>query len=89
MSVSLNAAFEEGLDEAQDYVTELKMRTGFSPDEEVLVAGAVRTEEYDYFAMQVIRHVVLRNRDHDPASGTHEFTDWDALSARIARFVSS
>ena len=39
LSVSLNAAFPEGLEEAQDYVDEMKMRTGFEPDDELLVAG--------------------------------------------------
>ena len=43
LSVSLNAAFEEGREEAQDYLDEMKMRTGFHPKHEALVAGAVKT----------------------------------------------
>lgn len=86
LSVSLNAAFGEGREEAQEYVTELKMRTGFEPDSEMLVAGAVRSSEYDYFAMQVIRHVVLRGRKADD-SGEHEFTDWEALAAGVEKFL--
>lgn len=87
MSVSLNAAFPEGREEAQEYVVEMKMRTGFEPDAEMLVAGAVRTDHYDYFAMQVVRHVVLRNRDYDPKAGAHEFTDWQAISSEVAGFL--
>ncbi len=87
MSVSLSAAFPEGLSEAGNYVTELKMSTGFTPDAEMLVAGAVRIGEYDYFATQVIQHVVLRDRDYDLSAGEHEFTDWQAVSSEISKFL--
>lgn len=87
MSVSLSAAFPEGLDEAKDYVEEMKMRTDVAPDAELLVAGAVKTSEYDFFAMQVVRYVVLRGRDYDPDAGEHEFTDWNAISAAVDRFL--
>ena len=87
ISVSLSAAFSEGLEEANAYVIEMKMRTGFTPDVELLVAGAVRTNRYDYFATQVIRHVVLRGRDYDPLAGEHEFTDWQSLASKISKFL--
>ncbi|NNE51675.1 MAG: protoporphyrinogen oxidase [Sulfitobacter sp.] len=89
LSVSLNAAFPEGLEEAGEYLTEMKMRTNFTPDHEMLVAGAVRTGHYDYFAMQVVRHVVLRGRDVDPEAGEHEFTDWDAVGAQVGAFLET
>lgn len=88
VSVSLSAAFDEGQEEAQEYVTELKMRTGLEPDAQALVAGAVRSDRYDYFATQVVRHVVLRDRSYDPTEGTHEFTDWDALAATLRAFAA-
>jgi menaquinone-dependent protoporphyrinogen oxidase len=87
LSVSLNAAFPEGLEEAQDYLTELKMRTEFEPDQELLVAGAVRSDRYDYFSMQIVRHVVLRDRPFDPTEDGHEYTDWKAVSSAISRFL--
>jgi menaquinone-dependent protoporphyrinogen oxidase len=87
ISVSLNAAFPEGREEAGEYVVEMNMRTGLKPDVELLVAGAVRTDRYDYFAMQVLQHVVLRDRDYVPKPGGHEFTKWDALSKDIANFL--
>lgn len=87
ISVSLNAAFPEGLEEAGEYVIEMKMRTGLAPDAELLVAGAVSTSHYDYFAMQVVRHVVLRDRDYDPGAGAHEFTDWEVLASQISKFL--
>lgn len=88
LSVSLSAAFPEGMDEAREYLVEMEMRTGFAPDAEALVAGAVRSRQYDYFATQLIRHVVLRDRDFDSASGEHEFTDWDALRDTVIGFLN-
>jgi menaquinone-dependent protoporphyrinogen oxidase len=87
VSVSLSAAFPEGLEEAGEYVTELKMRTNFTPDAEALVAGAIRPSHYDYFATQVVRYVVLRDRDAEADKDEHEFTDWDALADRVSEFL--
>ena len=87
LSVSLSAAFPEGIEEAREYVIEMKMRTGLVPDAEALVAGAVRTNRYDYYATQVVRHVVLRGRDFDPSVGEHEFTDWRALEVELSSFL--
>ncbi len=88
LSVSMSAAFPEGLDEAQDYVDEMKMRTGLVTKSDVLVAGAIRSREYDYYASQVLRHVVLHNRDFDPDTEEHEFTDWAQLDKAVSQFVS-
>ncbi len=54
ISVSLKAAFEDGLEDAQDFLTEMKMRTGFSAMRQLLLAGAVRQGSYDYFASQIL-----------------------------------
>ncbi|NNE80850.1 MAG: protoporphyrinogen oxidase [Silicimonas sp.] len=87
LSVSLSAAFPEGMKEAHEYVVEMKMRTGLDPTAEVLVGGAIRTHRYDYYAQQVLRHVVLRGRDYDPGQSEHEFTDWDAIRMEVTRFL--
>lgn len=89
LSVSLNAAFPEGREEAEDYLLEMKMRTGVEPDAELLVAGAVRTGEYDYFAKQVVQYVVMRGRDYDRQAEVHEFTDWDALAGAVDGFLAA
>ena len=89
LSVSLSAAFPEGHEEAQDYLDEMKMRTGLMPDAEALVAGAVQVAKYDYFAMQVVRFVVLKGRDVDMSAPSHEFTDWDALRDTVAAFLGN
>ncbi|MBW4710419.1 protoporphyrinogen oxidase [Roseobacter sp. YSTF-M11] len=89
LSVSLSAAFPEGLAEAREYVVEMNMRTEMTPDRELYVAGAVRTSQYDYYARQVLRHVVLRGKDFDPGVDEYEFTDWDALAKDVSSFVAS
>ena len=89
LSISLSAAFEDGQDEAQDYLDEMKMRTGFTPGAEACIAGAVRSSSYDYFAAQVVKHVVLRNRDYDPTAQEHEFTDWEALASLVSDFAKA
>lgn len=89
ISVSLKAAFPEGMAEAQDYLKEMEMRTDFEPDFRALTAGAVRTSSYDYFESQVVQHVALDGRDVDLVNGVHEFTDWDKLHADVAEFISA
>ena len=87
LSVSLSAAFAEGFEEADDYATEMEMRTGFKPSSRLLVAGAIRKGQYDYYASQVLRHIVLRGREVDTSQSEHEFTDWDAISTSVAKFL--
>jgi menaquinone-dependent protoporphyrinogen oxidase len=87
ISVSLKAAFPEGLEEAQDYLTEMEMRTDFKPDKEILAAGAVRTGSYGYFENQVVQNVVLGDRNVDLVDGVREFTDWDTLGTEIDLFL--
>lgn len=87
ISVSLSAAFPDGREDAQDYLDDMKMRTRFKPDEEMLVAGAIRGSSYDYFARQVVRYVVLKDRNFEPTVSEHEFTDWGALGERVTSFL--
>lgn len=89
ISVSLKAAFPEGMEEAKDYLTEMEMRTGFDPDVDVLMAGAVRTETYGYFESQVVKNVALAGREVDLIDGVREFTDWDALGEKTDSFLHS
>ncbi len=88
LSVSLSAAFPEGIAEAEDYVVEMNMRTELAPDVTLLVPGAVQEGAYDYYAQQVLKQVVLRNREFDPAKVTgHEFTDWEAIRSGLHAFL--
>ena len=88
ISVSLKAAFPDGIEEARDYLTEMKMRTGFEPTTEILVAGAVQSGSYDYFQRQIVQFVALEGHELDPSDGPHEFTDWDDLADQLQRFLT-
>ena len=90
LSVSLSAAFKGGLDEAQAYVDSFTEYTEWKPTRTLLVAGALRYEEYDYFMEQIVQHVVLEGRDVDQEKeGDREFTDWEALMTAVDDFVNS
>jgi len=89
ISVSLGAAFPELLEEAQEYLIEMKLRTGLEPDAEALVAGAVRPSSYSYYETEILRHAILRHQTIDPSSQEREFTDWDALSTAVRGFLTT
>jgi menaquinone-dependent protoporphyrinogen oxidase len=89
LSVSLKAAFADGLEEAEDYLTEMEMRTGFTATRKLLVAGAVRRGSYDYFSSQILRYVVLAGQDTELGETDHEFTDWAALDVAVNDFVAA
>ena len=75
------------LEPSKDKGPELLMRTRFEPDDTALVAGAVRPEGYGCFEAEIVRQVVLRNRDINPEDGAREFTDWDALAETVTTFL--
>lgn len=89
ISISLKAAFPDGLEEAKDFLIEMEMRTGFTPDAEALVAGAVRTKSYDYFTTMIVQHVVLKGQDYNLEGGEREFTDWEALATTVTVFLDN
>lgn len=89
ISVSLKAAFPEGIEEAQDYLTEMEMRTGLEPNKKALVAGAVRMNSYGYYESQIIQNVALDGRDVSLVDGVREFTDWDSLGVEITDFLQA
>jgi menaquinone-dependent protoporphyrinogen oxidase len=89
LSISLSAAFPEGIPDAKSYVEEFLKSTSWKPTQFLLVAGALRYTEYDYFKEQILEHVVLKGRKVEGRKGDHEFTDWDFLFRTIETFVRS
>ena len=89
ISVSLAAAFDSSLADAQGYVDSFVKEGGWQPDKSLLVAGAVRHGEYDYYQEQILEHVVLEDRDIDGPKDDHEFTDWKALAKAIDEFMGA
>ena len=88
ISVSLAAAFEEKVSDANKYVADFIDRTGWTPAQHLIVAGAVRSEEYDYFQQQILEHIVLGGRDDLQPDEAQEFTDWAELAKAVEKFVS-
>ncbi len=89
ISVSLAAAFENGLKEAQSYVDSFLEETNWSPGQTLLVAGAVRHGEYGYYREQFMQHVVLEDSGLSDPDADHELTDWDALAKDIESFINA
>ena len=87
ISVSIAAAYEEGLPEAQGYVDSFVSDIGWQPGQTLLVAGAVRHGEYGYFRELIVEHIMLRDLGLNDPKKDHEFTDWAALAKAIEAFV--
>ena len=89
LSVSLSAAFDEGLAEARECIAKFIAQTGWTPGISLPVAGALINEGYDYFQQQILEHVVLKNRKVDHPEQNHEFTDWKALADAVEAFLKA
>lgn len=88
ISVSLAAATDDGRASAEHYVERFKSATGLAPAQVLLLAGALRYSKYDYFKIEIVKHVVMKTAGEFEATGDHEFTDWDALAAFIDGFTA-
>ena len=88
-SVSLNAAFDEGHEDARGYVSDLKARNELTTKQDLLVAGALHAAQYDYYSTQVLQHVLLRGKPYDPHASEHEFTDWEVLRQEVLEFAKT
>jgi menaquinone-dependent protoporphyrinogen oxidase len=89
VSVSLSAATAGGQTEAQHYVDRFIATTGWSPAKTLLLGGALRWPECDYFQRQLLKHVLLTG-DIAPDEGVnYEFTDWMLLQSFIDDFLAS
>ena len=87
ISVSLAAAFDDGMPDAQAYVDDLYDRVEWRPTQSLLVAGALRHDQYGFYREQFIEHVVLKDRELEHPEQDHEFTDWQFLEQSVDEFV--
>ena len=87
VSVSLAAELEEDEREAQGYVDRFLAETGWRPTETVLVAGALRYTQYDFFKRQIMKLIVWKGGGPTDADRDYEFTDWDAVSEFVDSFL--
>ena len=89
VSVSLSAAMPNGQAEAQHYVDRFIAATGWSPAKALLLGGALRWSECDYFQRQVLKHILLKGDVNPGEDFNHEFTDWMALRSFVDDFLAS
>jgi menaquinone-dependent protoporphyrinogen oxidase len=88
ISVSLSAATPDGRAMAQQYLDRFTWVTKFEPTKTLLLAGALRFSEYDYFKVEIVKHIVSKTAGVFDQTGDHEFTDWNALAEFIDGFVA-
>jgi menaquinone-dependent protoporphyrinogen oxidase len=88
ISVSLSAVLEGAEMEAQTYVDRLIAMTGWKPRMSLLLGGALRYTEYDYFQEQIVKFIVMK-RSVAAAGHDREFTDWTALGSFVDRFLKA
>ena len=89
ISVSLSAVLEEGQTEAQKYVDRLVSVTDWQPRMTLLLGGALRFTEYDYFQEQIVKFIVLKSGGAASTGHDREFTDWNALAAFVDDFLEA
>jgi menaquinone-dependent protoporphyrinogen oxidase len=89
VSVSLSAATAGGQTEAQHYVDGFIATTGWTPAKTLLLGGALRLSECDYFQRQVLKHILLKGDVAPDEDVNYEFTDWAALTSFIDDFLAS
>lgn len=87
ISVSLSAATDDGREAAQKYVERFLWITKFEPVRTLLLAGALRYSEYEYFKVEIVKHIVSKTAGDFDKFGDHEFTDWNALAQFLDAFL--
>jgi menaquinone-dependent protoporphyrinogen oxidase len=89
ISVSLSAVLEDERTEAQKYVNRFVSVTGWQPRETLLLGGALRFTDYDYFQEQIVKFVVMKRGGAVSTERDHEFTDWGALAKFVDGFLET
>jgi menaquinone-dependent protoporphyrinogen oxidase len=87
ISVSLSAVLEGA--EAQKYVDHFVSVTGWRPRRTLLLGGALRLTEYDYFQEQIVKFIVMKRSGAASTARDREFTDWHALAGFVDGFLEA
>ena len=86
-SVSLSAAedTDESREDNRKYLDDFTERTGWTPAETAVIAGALQYREYDFMTRLLMR--LLMKHQHHPTdtSRDYEYTDWDQVEAFARR----
>ena len=89
ISVSLSAVLEDEKKEAQKYVDRFVSVTGWQPRMKLLLGGALRFTEYDYFQEQIVKFIVMKRGGAASTERDHDFTDWNALAGFVDGFLET
>jgi menaquinone-dependent protoporphyrinogen oxidase len=89
ISVSLSAVLEEAKTEAQKYVDRFVAMTAWQPRMTLLLGGALRFSEYDYFQEQIVKFIVMKRGGAARTERDREFTDWGALARFVDGFLAT
>ena len=89
ISVSMAAAFEDTMADAEGYVKDFCKAAEWQPTDHLLVAGALQHGKYGYYEEMLVRHNVLEKHAIEHPESDQEFTDWDALAKSVAKFVEA
>ncbi len=89
ISVSLSAVLEEGKTEAQKYADRFVSVTRWKPRMTLLLGGALRFTEYDYFQEQIVKFIVMKRIGPASTERDREFTDWNALAGFVNGFLET
>ena len=89
ISVSLSAVLEGAEPEAQRYVDHFVSVTGWRPRRTLLLGGALRLTEYDYFQEQIVKFIVIKRSGAASTGRDREFTDWHALAGFVDGFLDA
>lgn len=89
LSLLIRSEFEEEREEATHFPDALLEESGWKPAMVHHAAGALRYTEYDFFKRWIIRRMAELENAPTDVSRDHEFTDWNALSAFVAKFLAS
>ena len=87
ISVSLSAVLENERAEAQKYVDRFVSVTGWKPRMTLLLGGALRFTDYDYYQEQIVKFRVMKSGHTAGTDRDHEFTDWTALASFVDGFL--
>lgn len=89
ISVSLSVVLDEAKDEAKACVDGFMTSTGWKTQNVLLLGGAVRGSEYDYFQRQIVKFIVMKRGRLADLTRDYEFTDWNALDGFIDKFLAA
>jgi menaquinone-dependent protoporphyrinogen oxidase len=63
--------------------------TGWNPRITLLLGGALRFTEYDYFQEQIVKFIVMKDGGAARGQSDREFTDWNALAHFVDEFLDA